>query len=457
MRDSRLQILIVGLGEVGRDVARTLESAGHLITGVDTRKNAFDKFNDVDIAFVEGNGASPTILRTAGVRGCDLMIACTSNDEVNLIAALIAKRLGAKATIARVHSSSYEELESAADEEGGLHYGMLGVDFVVNPRVLVTDEMVSIARSHGALDVHFFAERQIELAEMRVHEDSAALGKQLSDISFPADTLVGAVIREGELFVPRGNNRLELDDRVYLFGRTDRMDDAKTLLFRDDGNARVAIYADGTMGVLLAKGLNDNGIETLLIVEDVDDAEAIALALPRSTVLHGSGSDLSLLAEERVGRYDIYFAVTDDDESNLMSGLLAKRLGVNRVVGLSQRHDFTEIYQELGIDVVLSLRQIAADQIISFTRTDPVENFVHLHDGKAEIFEVIAAEKSPITKKPLKAQRLPDGVFMGGILRNGEVLIPNGDTVIQADDLVVVMTLTKMRNQAQKLFRKGFF
>ena len=181
MREHRLKILVIGLGEVGRDVARTLETAGHRVTGVDPQSSAFDKFNDVDIAFVAGNGASPRVLRSAGVRGSDLVIACTDNDEVNLIAALISKRLGAKTTIARLHTSIYEDLDTGEDEEGGLHYGMLGIDFVVNPSVLVTDEMVSIARSHGALDVHFFAEHQIELAEMRVHEDSSALGKHNSE------------------------------------------------------------------------------------------------------------------------------------------------------------------------------------------------------------------------------------------------------------------------------------
>ena len=457
MREHRLKILVVGLGEVGRDVARSLEGAGHRVTAVDPSTDAFHTFNDVDLAFVAGSGTSPKTLKKAGVRECDLLITCTDNDEINLIGALIGKRLGARTTVARLHSSVYEELVSDQDDEGGVHYDMLGIDLVVNPRVLVTEEMVSIARSHGALDVHFFADRQVELAEMRVHGNSEALGRTLAEMTLPQDTLVGAVIRGGEVFVPRGHNRLELDDRVYLFGRTDRIDEAKNLLFTGDETARVAIYADESIGALLAGGLNTHNIETLLIVEDPAQAELLALELPRSAVLNGRGSDLSLLTEERVGKYDIYFAVTDDDESNLMSGLLAKRLGVERVVCLAQRRDFAELYRELGIDVVLSPRQIAADQIISFTRTEPVENFVHLHDGKAEIIEVIAAEKSPITKKPLRAMSLPEGVFLGGILRGGTVIIPDGNTQVRADDLVVVMTLKHSRNQAQKLFRKGFF
>ena len=457
MREHRLNILVIGLGEVGRDVARSLEKAGHRVTGVDPSKVAFDKFSDVDIAFVRGNGASPRILRSAGVQRSDLLIACTENDEVNLIAALIGKRLGAKTTVARLHTSTYEDLNPDDEEEGGVHHGMLGIDLVVNPSVLVTEEMISIARSHGALDVHFFAEQQIELAEMRVHEHSSALGKQLMDISFPDETSVGALIRDGDLMVPRGNNRLELGDRVYLFGRTDRLNDAQDLLSRGTQTARVAIYADKNMGTLLAGGLNSHGIETLVIVEEPDEAEALALSLPNSEVLNGSGSDLNLLREERVGGYDLYFAITDDDEANLMSGLLAKRLGVNRVVCLAEREDFADIYRELGIDVVLSPRQIAADQIISFTRTEPVENFVHLHDGKAEILSIIAAERSPITKKPLRKMSLPDGVFLGGIQRGKQVIIPNGDTRVQSGDLVIVMTLTKVRSKAQKLFRKGLF
>jgi trk system potassium uptake protein TrkA len=207
----------------------------------------------------------------------------------------------------------------------------------------------------------------------------------------------------------------------------------------------------------LASGLSLAGIETLLIVEDRDAAEHLAAKLPKTTVICGQGSDVDLFKQERLGLYDIYFAVTADDESNLISGLLAKSLGVERVACLVQRQDFGTIYPKVGIDVVLSSRQVAADKILSFTQANLVENIVHLSDGRAEVYELTAQPKSAVVKRIVSELKLPDGVFLGGVLRGDAVKMPNGQFQIEPHDRVVVLSLTEQRGAVEKLFRKQLF
>jgi trk system potassium uptake protein TrkA len=450
-----LNVVVIGMGEVGRYVAEMLVKERHDVVAVDRDLRTIQQVNErMDVATLLGYGASPRVLAQARVSEADLVVATTDVDEVNLIAALASKRLGAGRTIARIQSGVYED---GADENDGVHYGMLGIDLVVNPQVLMADEMFQIARSHGALDVHFFANNRIELAEVELPSDSAVLGVALKDLDMPEQTRVGAVIREGRLFIPGGDDQLEADDRVYLFGRTGHLHDVEDLFCHGREAGRAAIYGSDITGERLARQLSMAGVDTLLLVDGEDVARRMALALPLVTVIEGDGTDLTRLEEEEIGRYDIYFATTDDDENNLMSALLAKRLGTERTACKVHRHAYIDIYRQLGIDVALSPRQIAADYILRFARPAQVEAVVHLSDGVAEVLEVIAAMGSPVTDKPLRKVSVPKGVFLGGVVTTDDVIVPDGDHVVQPGDTVVVLALAKQRSAVEKLFRRSVF
>ena len=450
-------VLVIGLGEVGQDVARLLEREGHRVTAIDTHADAFQKVADIDLDIVVGNGASPRLLREVNAANADLLVACTDNETVNLMSALIAKKFGTRQTVARLHHGDYEELVSKPSDELVEYPGVLGVDFVLNPSTLVAIEMIEIARNPGVLDLHVFAENKVELAEIKIEENSECCGRILSEIDFPEGVSIGAIIRTGKLFVPRGSDHFEAGDRLYVFGRRGQLGSAVALFAPKFNISRVAMFGDERVGLGLAEGLNALGIQTMLLVDDREQAERLADQLPTTEVLLGDGTDLNLLTEEQIGRYDLYFSVTDDDENNLISALLAKRLGVPRVGCLVHRPQVADIYRDLGIDMIFCPRQIATDRILSFAQTNAVSRVVHLQDGHAEVIELTAEKNSRITKSALKEQTLPEGVFIGGILRAGVAMIPNGESVVEAGDLVVVMTLSSQRKKAEKLFRGRSF
>jgi trk system potassium uptake protein TrkA len=456
-----VNIVVIGMGEVGCYVAKVLAKEGHDVVAVDTDIETLEKVSErMDVATVLGYGASPRVLRQARVHEADLVVGCTDNDEVNLIAALASKRLGAGRTVARLQSGVYEDDDDDDQDDNagdGLHHGMLGIDLVVNAEVLVAHEMVRIARSHGALDVHMFADNRLELAEVEIPADSGVLGHTLSRLDMPEQTRVGAVIRGDVLFVPGGSDILQAGDRVYLFGLVGQMHQVEDLFCHGKAAHRVAIYGGETVGKHLAQELSRSEVDTLLICEHRDKAERLSISLPLVTVVHGDGTDMAKLEEEGIGGYDLYCALTEDDENNLMSALLAKRLGTPRAACIVHRHAYTEIYRQLGIDVALSPRQIAADHILGFVRPASVESLVHLGGEAAQVMEIIAALDSPITNKPVAKLSLPKGVFLGGIVGTDGVRVPTGDDRVEPGDTVVVLYLADQEGAVKKLFKRSLF
>ncbi len=451
-----MKVVIIGMGEVGRYVAQVLCKEDHEVTAVDISLDTLERVSErMDVATVLGYGASPRVLREARVDQADLVVGCTDNDEINLIAALASKRMGAARTVARLQSGEYED--SGNEDEDGLHHGMLGIDLVVNAEVLVAEEMVRISRSHGALDVHMFAGNRLELAEVEIPQDSKVIGHTLARLEMPDHTRVGAVIRGDVLFIPGGSDILAAGDRVYLFGRTGQMHEVEDLFCHGKEAHRVAICGGETVGEHLAQELSHSGVDTLLICEDREKAERLSISLPRVTVVHGDGTDMAKLEEEGLGGYDLYCALTDDDENNLMSGLLAKRLGTTRSACIVHRHAYIEIYRQLGIDMAISPRQIAADHILSYVRPASVESIIHLGGEAAEVLEVVAALNSPITGKPVSKLSIPKGVFLGGIVSTDGVRVPSGDDIIEPGDTVVVLALAEKRNAVKKLFKRSLF
>ena len=276
-----MKVVIIGMGEVGRYVAQVLCKEDHEVTAVDISLDTLERVSErMDVATVLGYGASPRVLREARVDQADLVVGCTDNDEINLIAALASKRMGAARTVARLQSGEYED--SGNEDEDGLHHGMLGIDLVVNAEVLVAEEMVRISRSHGALDVHMFAGNRLELAEVEIPQDSKVIGHTLARLEMPDHTRVGAVIRGDVLFIPGGSDILAAGDRVYLFGRTGQMHEVEDLFCHGKEAHRVAIYGGETVGEHLAQELSHSGVDTLLICEDREKAERLSISCPGS-------------------------------------------------------------------------------------------------------------------------------------------------------------------------------
>ncbi len=443
-----MYIVIVGMGEVGRHLVRVLEHEGHDIVAVDASPEAIEFIEDHhDVMTLTGYGANHDVLTNAQVKRADMVVAVTDHDEVNLIAALAAKQLGAKRVIARAQGTAW-----TAHAEG-VRYGLLGVDVVFNPRVLVAQELASIARSHGAADVIDLAQDRIDLVQVQLTEEARHLGKPLMKLSLPRETLVAALVREGRLVIPGGGDVLMPGDRIYLIGRADAILQAEEYFTATREARRVAIIGGGVVGSALARALVVDGTQVLVIEQDRDVAEELSVQIPRATIVHGDGTDRQLLEEEEIGTYDLVCAVTSEDDVNLMAALLAQRAGAGRTAVLVQRGDYVPIYQQLGVDIVLTPRAVAADQILRYCRGRGVQNLTSLEDGQAEVAELRVPSGARAVGVPLKDLGLPRGALLGGIVHGDEVIIPRGDDVVHAGDTVIVLLTESARAAVDRLFR----
>jgi trk system potassium uptake protein TrkA len=449
-----MYIVVIGLGQVGRHVVRTLEWEKHDVVAVDNDPAAIEFIEEHhDVMTLRGYGASQSLLRRADVARADLVVAVTNHDEVNLIAALAARRLGAKQAVARVQGSEWTGELTEGSTQPGVQYDMLGVDVVFNPRVLLAQEVARIAQSHGALEVTDLADGRVEVAHLELGSDGRMLNKPLSKLPLPQQVLVAAVVRDGALWVPGGADSLLPHDRIYLVGQPEPIVAAEDLFTRTREAHRVCIVGGGVIGQAMAELLVAADIEVMLIERMADRAQRLAERLPKATVVHGDGTDLELLKEQRAGEYELFAAVTRDDEVNLMAGLLAKRLGAQRTVTLVSRPDYSHIYRQLGIDVVLSPRTVASEHVLRYVRQTELRSVTVLEDGQAEVLELVAQEGSRVADRPVRRIAVPRGAILAAIIKHDRVVVPHGNDVVAVGDTVVVLTTPAARKGVVHLFK----
>ena len=443
-----MQIVVIGLGEVGRHLLSVLDREGHDVVAVDADPEATRYAEEhFDVATLVGYGASQETLETAGVGKADVVVAVTDHDEVNLIAALAAQKLGAKQVIARAKGNEFARWTE------GVRYGLLGVDVVINPRVLVAQELAKIARSHGASEVIDLAQGRIELVQVKLSEETRHTGKPLARLPLPRASLIAAVVRDGELFVPGGADVLLPGDRLYVIGTPAAVLEVEDMFSSRREARRVVIVGGGVVGEALARAIIGDGGDVLIIERNHDRAVELSSTLDGVTIVHGDGTDLQLLKEEEVATYDLFAAVTAHDEVNLMASLLAKRIEVPRTASVVQRGDYMDIYRELGIDIALSPRIVASDHILRYSRTEEIHNLTVLEGGQAEVVELTARADCRAVGMPLKHMNLPRGALLAGIVHGEEVVVPRGDDVVRGGDSVILLTTAEARPIMERLFR----
>jgi len=443
-----MHIVVIGLGQVGRHLLEVLEREGHDVVAIDKDPTAIQYAEEhFDVMTLQGFGGTRETLERAGAARSDLVVAVTDHDELNLVSALTAQKLGAKLVIARAQSAAW------ATRGEAIQYGLLGVDVVVNPRVLVAQELAKIARSHGALDVINLANERIELVQVVLGERTRMLNKPLAKLSLPRQTLVAAVVRSGQLFVPGGADVLLEGDRIYLIGRAEDVKEAQDQFTSRKEADRVCIIGGGVVGQSLATFLAGRCAKVMIIESSRERAETLGTELEGVVVVHGDGTDTQMLKQEEVGTFDLVAAVTQHDEINLMAALLARQVGAGRVASLVQRADYMPIYRQLGIDIVLSPRIVASDHIMRYCRESELQSLTQLENGQAEVLEFRAREGARALGVPLRRLKIPRGALLAGIVHNDQVVIPGGDDVVQSGDTVVVLTTASVRASVERLFR----
>ncbi|BBM68919.1 Trk system potassium transporter TrkA [Rhodothermus marinus] len=447
-----MRVVIIGAGEVGFDVARTLSLEQHDVVVVDTDPTVLEQVAQrLDVLTVQGSGTSIHTLEAAGIREADMLIAVTAIDEVNLIACMIADRLGVPTTVARVRSDVLGRAESV------LQASELGIDLLIHPEESTAAEIVRLIRRAGATDVLNFCDGRLQLVGMRLDPGAPVLGRSLRELAAelaPLRFRVMAISRGFRTILPHGDERLQRNDQIFVLARPDEIPViARAMGKLEAPIQRIMILGGTKVGAQVARQLGDEKNRQIKLIEpDREQAEQLAEELEHVLVLHGDVTDIDLLVSEGLGEMDAFVAVTDDEESNLVTCLMAKHLGVRKTVALLSKTAYVPISQAIGLDAAVSQKLAVSREILRFLRGRHVLSVATVYGLNAEILEIEAKPRAPIVRKPLKALKLPRGVLIGALLRNGQVEIATGDTQIQEGDRAIVFVTPDQLAEVERLF-----
>lgn len=450
-----MKIVIIGSGEIGYDLASVLSKEKHDVTILDRDKDCLTKSSEtLDVLTVEGNATSANDLVRAGVHEADMLIAVTSVDEVNMISAMMGKRLGSKTVIARVRSDEFSQVNAPLSPND------LGIDYMIHPELSAAREISHLLKRSAASDVINLAENRMQLVGIRLDKYSPLLGKSLIDYakSYPHITFrVVAIGRRGLTLIPSGSIKMQVYDQIFILAKTEDI----PALIHSTGKeetelSRIMIAGGSAIGRMIARilCLDERKRWSVKIIEpDYNQASELAVELKNAMVLHGNPTDPDLLATEGISEMDAFVAVTDDEESNIISCLMAKHLEVKKTVALVSKPDFIPLSQTIGLDAVINKKVAASNEIHRYVREGKVISVTELRGIKAEVIELQAGKESKITKKPISKLRLPDGCVIGGILQDGMVEIATGITHIHSGDRVMVFCLPEAVDKVSQLFQ----
>jgi trk/ktr system potassium uptake protein len=430
-----MQIVIVGGGEIGLGLSRTL-APRHDVVVVDHAAVIADRFAALDVQVLIGNGTNPDILQQAGVATCDFLIAATGMDEVNVLAALIARRIGSPKTICLTSRADLLQPFGGRD----LLREHVGVDRVVWPEGELAENIGRIVAVPGALDAETFAQGRVALLEYRLEAGSPLLASPLASVALPPGVLIVAKRRDDRVVIPDGTTRLQAGDKVFVMGLAAAVAEARRLFHaRAPTHQRVTIIGGGDVGLLLAQRLDANpDVDVCVIERDHARGEVIAARLRRAMVLNGDGTDVELLQSEDVGGSDVAVSVVDCDERNLLTSLLCRQLGVRRVIARVTRPANLRLFERMGVDVALSARGAAIAAIAHHIEGGPWSLLAVLEEGQAQVIEVPVPAGYPPT--PLRAIAGLQGAIVGAVLRDDAVVVPGGDEAIRGGDRLLIVT-----------------
>jgi trk system potassium uptake protein len=446
-----VRILILGAGDVGFHLAQQLSEENHDVVVIEQDRERVRAIQDgMDALVIEGNGASLTTLEQAGIERTDLILAVTSQDEINLMACLSAAQYQVPAKIARVSKPDYY------DHTGILPPERLGVDLMINPERECALETYQLLQSAAATEFAQFEGGLVQLIGIRVKDDAPAAGKTLVELGRSEKrvrALIVAIARDGRTIIPQGRDRIEAGDTVFVLGEPSQLPEVLPWAGYSRFNLRRVIVAGGSREAwFLAKMLEEHKIDCTIIESSRPRAQFLAEVLHRSLILHGDATDLELLEMEAIGDADGFVAYTGSDETNLLSCLLAKNLGTRKVISLIERYDYIPLVSRVGVDAAVSPRMAAVNAILSYVRRGSVLAVATLKGTSAQGIEFDVTAKFPYAGQRLADIRLPSGSLIGAIIRSERVIIPRGTDSIRIGDRVVVFTLPETVHKMEALF-----
>lgn len=433
-----MHVIVVGAGQVGSSIAASLADT-HDVVVIDRDGERVDALTyDIDVLAIEGDGADLETLREADVGQADLLIASTDDDETNVVVCGTAKVESDAFTIARVKRPQYLTTWEHAVDAGNEAFG---VDFMVCSDLLAARTIVEVIGVPTAEDVKSFGDGACRMAEFKIPANSSVAGETVSEADrFPGLTFA-AIIRGEEVIVPRGETRLRPEDDLVVIGRPEEVEAFGAALAPDQTNPEeVVVFGGSEIGYQAAKLLAQQDTTPRLVEQDPDRARWLAEQLPEVTVMQHDATDQEFLERENVGSADAVIAALETDQGNLLATLLAKRLGADRAAAVVDNGSFTDLFEAVGVDVAISPRRVTAEEITRFTRTNYAETVSIIEDDRAEILELEVDADSDVVGEYVRdlVPELPASVVIGSIMRDGELIIPRGDTRVEAGDHLVV-------------------
>ncbi|HZK48559.1 MAG TPA: Trk system potassium transporter TrkA [Thermoleophilia bacterium] len=443
-----MYVVIIGAGEVGFHIASMLTQEGHEVALIDRDPEIIRRASEeLDVLTIAGNGASKRVLQQARVSQANIVVAATDSDEVNMIACMAAKHVGVPLTIARVRNPDY------LDENASVSTEFTGIDFVIQPEAALAEEIAKIAELPGALDAETFADGQVHMIEVQVDEKSKAVGKPLLKIGIPRNVLLTAVLREDDMTIPTGQTVLRARDRVFLTGKRQGVLEAAAMLSQSMRvSKRAMLLGCGSLGLQIATALETHGFRLTIFEKDYERSVHAAGVLRHSLVIHNEGLDADILEREGVRDMGLFIAATGDERLNMLSSLLAKRLGARRTISIVERTAFSTILESIGVDLALSPRRITASRILKFMRSGDVLSASILDKSAGEVLEFVVAEDSIVAGRPLRDTHFPEGAIVGALVQADGVHIAHGTSVPQAGDRAIVFALPRAVADVERVF-----
>jgi trk system potassium uptake protein TrkA len=445
-----MKIIIAGAGEVGTHLAKMLSSELHDIIIIDNNEeNVKGIDSNLDILTITGSATSFEILKEASIKKADLLIAVTRSEETNITCGILAKKLGARQTIARVDNPEYIRPVNKN------HVTDLGIDYLIYPERIAAKEITGMVSQTGTSEIVDFTGGKLSLYVLKLEENAPVIGKTLTDVTDSInefDFRAVAITRNGNTIIPRGLDRFQVNDLVYVV--TNKAGISNVLRYSGKKKSEVKnvmILGGSRIGKRTAQSL-ENRMNVKLIEKDKNECTLLADELNNTLVINGDGRDVELLKQEGLQKMDTFIAVTGSSEVNLLSCLLAKKMGVKKTIAEIENIDYINLGENMGIDTIINKKLVTASRIFKFTMSAEVSTMKCLTGSDAEVLEFKARPNSKITKGRLKDLNFPKEAIVGGIIRGKNSFIAKGDTRIQADDRVVVFAMPSAVKKVETFF-----
>ena len=446
-----MKVVIIGAGEVGFHIANRLVTENKDVVVIDKNPDALRRVSDnIDVQIVSGSGSSPVILEEAGVKKAEILLAVTDSDEINLTACLVANIISPSTLkLARLRDADFDDYHDTFRDHAP------HIDTLINPEIEVVKTIDRLMSVPGAVDVGEFADGRVKFVGIYLEKNARLTGVRLSELREKIGMqppLILAIIRDEELIIPRGNNRLLPGDLIYFISEEDKLLDTLSVFDKHTHPLRrVLIIGGGRIGTRLALLLEEKSIYTKIIEKRPEQCNLLADRMNKAVVLCGDGSDQGLLNEENVQDMDVVITLTSDEETNILTSLLVKRMGARKTITKIDKFSYFPLMSAIGLEQVVSPRLSSINTILQHIRRGKVLSAISLKGEQAEVMEAIALETSDIVGTPLRKIAFPKDALLAGIIHKEKVIIPSGDSIIEPEDRIIIFATRKAIPKIEKI------